>query len=206
MEEYHKGYTIKIQYDDCSDNPREAWDNLGVILAQDSFANEVDTWVKDEVREDFNNGVDIEKSLAKHFGEIALVLPVYKYSHGCSLYSTGSFIGRAHHAAWDSSQTGFIFVTKEAARKRFGRKRITQTVLDQINDCLVGEIKYFSAYANGDVYGFNILDDDGESVDSCWGFYDYDECVDYAKEEIDMMVKRINEAPETRAPIMALLS
>lgn len=41
------------------------------------------------------------------------VLPIYKYEHGMVAFSTKSFIGRAHHADWDSGQIGVVFYKTE---------------------------------------------------------------------------------------------
>ena len=39
-----------------------------------------------------------------------------------------------------------------------------------------GEVEAWDMYCQGRVYGFIVEDEDGEQLDSCWGFYgDYDE-------------------------------
>lgn len=45
------------------------------------------------------------------------ILPLYLYDHGGITMSTGSFVGRAPHADWDSGQVGFIYLDKETAMK-----------------------------------------------------------------------------------------
>jgi len=40
-----------------------------------------------------------------------------------------------------------------------------------IAESLEGDANLFGAWAFGDVYGFDIQDAQGESLDSCWGFY-----------------------------------
>ncbi len=45
------------------------------------------------------------------------ILPLYLYDHSGLAMSTGSFIGRAHHAEWDSGQVGYVYMTKETAMK-----------------------------------------------------------------------------------------
>ncbi len=37
-------------------------------------------------------------------------IPVYTYIHGITLQSTRSWIGRAHHAEWDSAKSGFWYI------------------------------------------------------------------------------------------------
>lgn len=49
-------------------------------------------------------------------GLVAL-LPLYLYDHSGLAMSTGSFIGRAPHADWDSGQVGFIYMDKDTAMR-----------------------------------------------------------------------------------------
>ena len=37
--------------------------------------------------------------------------------------------------------------------------------------CAEGEISEWKAWAEGEVYGYVVKDEDGNHVDSCWGFY-----------------------------------
>ena len=43
------------------------------------------------------------------------ILPLFLYDHTNISISTGSFLGRAHHAEWDSGPVGFIYMGKERA-------------------------------------------------------------------------------------------
>lgn len=43
------------------------------------------------------------------------ILPLYLYDHSGLAMSTGSFLGRALHADWDSGQVGFIYMDKNTA-------------------------------------------------------------------------------------------
>lgn len=45
--------------------------------------------------------------------------------------------------------------------------------------CAKGEINEWLAFCNGEVYGYIIKDEDGETLDSCWGYYGRQ----YAEEE-----------------------
>jgi len=48
--------------------------------------------------------------------------------------------------------------------------------------CLCAEVKLYDRYLTGDVYGYIIEDDDGNRIDSCWGFYGDKDAVSQAKE------------------------
>ena len=66
---------------------------------------------------------------------------------------------------WDVSQLGLVFVAKTEARTRAKARKIALGLIETWNDYLAGR-----------VYGFEIENNQGEAIDSCWGFYgDYDE-------------------------------
>lgn len=52
--------------------------------------------------------------MCEKYGEVA-VLPLYLYDHSGISMSTGSFVGRAQHAEWDSGQVGYIYMDKKTA-------------------------------------------------------------------------------------------
>ncbi len=78
----------------------------------------------------------------------AVILPIYKYEHGMVALSTESFIGRAHHAEWDSGLCGHIWVSKEKLRYEYGCKRITQKVIETATTVLKDEVEEYSDWLN----------------------------------------------------------
>jgi hypothetical protein len=82
---------------------------------------------------------------------------------------------------WDSGQIGFIFISKEKARKEFDWKLITQARVQRLEGMLRAEIHTYDQYLRGDVWGYIIEDDTGNHVDSCWGFFGRDYCEQEAK-------------------------
>lgn len=100
----------------------------------------------------------------KGLGDI-ISLPLYLYDHGGITMNTTGF-----HCPWDSGQVGYIYVTKKSIREEFGWKRISKKRYRQVEEILEAEVKIYDHYISGEVYGF-ILEEDGEEVDSCWGFY-----------------------------------
>jgi len=66
-----------------------------------------------------------------------IVIPVYAYIHGMVAQSTRSFIGRAHHADWDSGRSGFWFIARRdltamGLRITPSRKELLTLALDSI--------------------------------------------------------------------------
>jgi hypothetical protein len=71
---------------------------------------------------------------------------IYKYEHGGVAYNTGGF-----SCSWDSGRAGFIV------------SKFSYETQDSI-------VREYSNWANGEVYGFTVEDDDGEVIESCGGF------------------------------------
>lgn len=107
-----------------------------------------------------------------------VILPLFVYEHGGitmraganlltgadNMESRNRFVGDA--AGWDTSTVGFIFDTTET-RKECGMEDATA---EQIEPQLQDEVKYYAAYLEGQVFGYRIVDKDGEDLESCWGF------------------------------------
>lgn len=157
---------LTIYYDEDADNPRE-WYNLGTIVGWHRRYN-----IVDEVAENIELYSSWEEWLENEVikpnkGQV-IYLPVYMYEHGGIALRTYPF-----SCPWDSGQLGWIYVTKEKVRKEFNCKRITNKTLEKVYKLLENEIEILSNYLNGDVFGF-VLEEEGKTIDSCWGFYGSD--------------------------------
>lgn len=71
---------------------------------------------------------------------------------------------------WDSGQVGFMYLTKKDALRELGNCT-EENWKERATECMEAEMKVYNCYISGDVYGFVIEDENGEEVDSCWGFY-----------------------------------
>jgi hypothetical protein len=157
-------YNIRVMADSDPESPRE-WDNLGTMVCWHSRYNLGDV--------DGNREYESPEAFLEEIGD-AIVLPLYLYDHsGITMNTTG------FSCPWDSGQVGFIYITLDKVRKEYGWKKITKKRREQIEKYLTGEVETYDMYLRGEVYGFNITrnDEDGEEVDidSCWGFYGYDD-------------------------------
>lgn len=94
-------------------------------------------------------------------------LPVYAYVHGGATISTDSSIATC---PWDSGRSGFVYALKSEIKKARGFKRLTKEIVEQETEFLKGHVYYFDCLLKGEVYGFEIVDSNDDSVDSCWGF------------------------------------
>ena len=106
-------------------------------------------------------------------------LPVYAYIHsGIALNTTG------FSCPWDSGMSGIIYVSKNKVREDFKKKLISKKLYNIVLDILKSEVDVYGKYLNGEVYGYEIINDDGDVVDSCYGYYGSEETEIAAKDAI----------------------
>jgi hypothetical protein len=174
----HNGYTIHIHADNDPQDPRE-WFNLGTIIA---FHRRYTLGDKHDYRtDDFSGWDDMQIQIEKD-NPGAVILPVYMYDHSGVALSTRSFLGRAHHAEWDSGRVGFIIATRASIKEARGWDRLTAPRIKEIQASLIAEIETYSKYMNGEAYGFSVEDPGTDDViESCWGYDDIDDCIEEAK-------------------------
>jgi len=180
----HRGLTVKIYQDLEPESPRE-WDNLGLMVA---FHQRYSLGDKD-------HGYTVEE-LIKLIGyrlrtDPIIALPLYLYDHGSVAMSTSR--NWPFDCRWDSMQVGYIFVTKDKVRQEYGVKRISPKLREAVEKRLEGEVKDYSDYLSGDVYGYVVEDAAGNDLDSCWGYYGFDYCVQEAKSMADWHAEKFKE-------------
>lgn len=179
-----ENFTAEISHDETPCNPRTEWDNVGTMIMRGNRYNlgdenhtvameECDTWE------------EVEKEICKEYGRDCIMLPIYIYDHSGITIRTTPFSCR-----WDSGRVGTIVVSRKKAREEYGMKRITKANLEKVEKYLEGEVETYDQYLTGDVYGYQITkDEDGEEVDSCWGFFG----MDYIKEEVQSILKHYQD-------------
>ena len=99
---------------------------------------------------------------------------------------------------WDSGQVGFIFISKEKMLKEYGGKIVTKKLKERVEKYLVDEVKTFDDYLRGDVYGYKIFEvslcdkgcEHNDEIDSCWGFYGEDSCMEEAEGVVNYLLKK----------------
>lgn len=116
-----------------------------------------------------------------------IILPVWGYDHG-SLHMKAGERTYPFDDPWDSGLLGVIW----APRNVLGRTD-AETI-----EILESEVEVYSAYLNGEVYGFVIEElatfanstfgdlEEWVSLDSCYGFYDQNDALNAAKSEANL--------------------
>ena len=201
----YKGYKIEIITDNDPLNPRTEWDNLGTMACWHKSYGLGD---KHSYKHPENLYLDLKNadqdpagSLFKNSSELMdafyglkdiICLPLYLFDHGGITMKTTPF-----SCPWDSGWVGLIYITKAKIRKVYSWKVITKARADKIRDYLIGEVETYDQYLTGEVYGYKVLNPDGEDVHSCWGFYGDDHeasgLLESAKNEIDYDIKHTIE-------------
>ena len=183
-----KQYTLKVVQDENPISPRE-WDNLGTMAYKhrnytlgDEEIPEPIEWLEDMLNLNRKREYSNERltELEELFFEQYIALPLYLYDHSGITISTTPFSCR-----WDSEKVGYIYVSKEKIREEYGWKKVTDKRREKILSYLKGEVETFDQYIRGDVYGFQVEDEDGNHIDSCYGFYGDDFLTNGIKEHID---------------------
>ncbi len=216
LELIRKGnYVIEIHHDSDAESPR-SWDNVGTMVCMhrnynlgDGQPKSLGDWLGRSLRElglskdtdkyyDFEHDLENEDDEAMRkafdmFDEQVIRLPLYLYDHSGITMRTSPF-----SCPWDSGQVGFIYVTKEKARKEYGN--LTKSNLEKVTKYMEGEVEVYASYLEGACYGYVVKDisdwpqyceeneideddegyefqeyvDEADEIDSCWGYYGYD--------------------------------
>jgi hypothetical protein len=95
--------------------------------------------------------------------ENALKIPVYIYQHSGIALSTTPF-----SCPWDSGQVGIWIFTSEDLVNIYGEDNEDNRA--KALDGVSGQLKYMNDLGDGNVWGYEIEDFDGEVADSSWGF------------------------------------
>jgi len=159
-------YRLRITYDMFPPNPREEWENLGIMLCGHKRYNLGDEQLS---AADFESWADVEAYIREELGGIE-VMPLYLYDHAGITISTRSFSN-----PWDSGQVGYIFTTAKQLEK-FGTPR------DKMREFLLSEVKTYDAYLRGEVYQWTITrreicslgHEHEELIESVGGYFDLD--------------------------------
>jgi hypothetical protein len=148
----------QIHHDSDPQDPRVDYDHVGIMYCEHSKYT-------------------LGDMLAEHPFSIdsVCVLPLYLYDHsGLTMNTTG------FSCPWDSGQVGAIYILREEADE-WMRPDGTYD-MEAMVSILKSEVKEYDQYLTGDVWGYTIETDDGDDVESCWGFYGRDYCETEAKD------------------------
>lgn len=182
------GMRVTVLVDEYPTNPREGCNLTTMICHHRNYS--LGDVKESEQFNGYNSLKELKQALVEYYGEMAYIKPLSLYDHSIQTLAIGEPTDR-----WDSGYVGFIFVTKEQARKWFNVKRITKSILEKIEKLAQAEVEeYNKVWLWGEVYYLSLekvftnVDDKNdcfeESMDCIGGFtFDDDYTVEKAIEE-----------------------
>lgn len=159
--------------DDCGDSPLDWNDWPKISYRKDSRYTLGNTPVDSEDHQEIADKIESGEYVG---------LPVYAYIHSGVMLKAGS----GFSCQWDSGQSGFVYMPKEVALKDW-------TTIEGALDGMRAITEEFGMWCNGEVYGFRILDEDGNELDSCWGHIGMDWAITAAREAARYQAEKQHE-------------
>lgn len=153
---HRRGLVLKILRDEDASNPRGIMDTLGTMACAHRRYDLGDVKSLASL-EECEQGIP----------EGSIKLPLFLLDHSGITMRASPF-----DCKWDSAQVGYIYATPEAIAKEYPATTLTRPALElEVRLRLDQEVETYDAYLRGDVWGFVLENEDGEHIDSCWGFY-----------------------------------
>jgi len=160
---------LEIYHDNDAESPRE-WDgNSGYFITVDSKAYSPDKheYLERIIRETGDEAENqaghikmIKKAVEDELseGKVLAIYPITKYEHSGVVYKLGNISG------FDYSNNGFYIITDKTQKDSGVKKKDFEKVIK-------AELSLYNDWISGEIYGFNLYDENGEEVDSRSGFY-----------------------------------
>ncbi len=175
------GITCSLFYDDDASSPAE-WDQLGTMYALSRDSEYVGFQARSETHGQAIEAME-RRGVAGLVRYLRLMCGIYALpfdvlSHGTSTIREAS--------EKDTYCSGYIAADAASIT-------MTGVPLGKVYDGLRSELDEWRQFFEGDVYGYVVTDAEGNTLDSCWGFYGFE----YAKgEAVEMLNYHALEAEE----------
>lgn len=169
VESYERnGVTIRIVYDDAPESPT-TWGWYDIVTFDTRSVTSTSPWAY------------VDEETGKPNAELAEQLKDGRafwldiYEHGGTSYSLHA---EGTQDQWDTAGKGGLIILTDDALKEVDAYKYREAAAR-------GYLETYTEWANGEVYGYQIEDADGDDVDSCYGFYGLDYCKEQANEVAD---------------------
>jgi len=184
-EESLRGLIIRIYNDEIGrENPYKEYDQLSDVV----------TWTRNyefSSEEVYSNPTEVIEAFDR--GEVVWCTPLMAYIHSgitVRLWNCGNWPDQQ----WDCGLAGYVYVTKKKAKEEFpnyGGRTLWLACNKRVED----EVETLDDWLTGNIWGYEIENEEGEVVDSCWGFYgDYRKNVlIVAREQLKYFASKENE-------------
>ena len=181
-----KKFELKVKQDNSPESPR-SWDNLTTMIC---FHKRYDLGDEHNYKSnDFEGWEEIKQQIETDY-KVLMIKPLYMYDHSGITISTSSF-----GCQWDSGQIGWVFIDEKQWIQMMGEDMDRSE--DRLDRIIESEVETYDKYITGEVYGYEVYEvetcDKGHEhktlVESCWGFYDEDECESEGRSMIEHLEK-----------------
>lgn len=165
--------TIRLEYDTDTENPMEH-DGQWTLY---SFSNRhVNYKHPDEIMPDGKIPIGLRRKL-----DVGLAFFLDYFEHGQCVWSLA---GDGPQCQWDTERRAGILIWEHSPKEMGAKDRESRA--KDARDFL----ETYTAWCNGECYGWSIEDEDGEHIDSCWGYYGNDtdymfQCIEDAWRDTD---------------------
>lgn len=160
--------TVKVFYDEDAISPRKDFDYITKVVTTNNYSFGDETQSIEDIKDRLSD---------KSFMNDNIVLPIYAYIHSGMTISTTSFNDR-----WDSGQIGYIFVSKETVRAEYNVSRISSRLRKRVINMMASEISTeLDKFVRGEIYRFEVYNENDELIDSCSGFYSIEDIIEETK-------------------------
>ena len=150
-------FSYKVLRDTDPENPRDN-DNVGVMHCAHGRYTLGDKGAETPF-------VDDDYRAKKQRPDVLTYLPIYMYDHSGLAFAHTPF-----SCQWDSGLLGWHYVTREKAAETWPHVTDEDELIERAVELMKGELEEYGHFIDGEVYGFQILDENDEDIDSCWGF------------------------------------
>lgn len=182
---HHAGLRIKIIQDENSESP-EYWGHEEIFLV--GFHRQ---FYVTRPKSGLGKPEDVESWMERESANFH-VFKLSAYIHGGVALSLGSDFA-CDPGGWDTSMLGFVFVQRESWKEEAKAREAAQSLVDEWN-----------MYLSGDVWGYVVEDQHGTHLESCWGFYGQENCLEEAKGIAEACAKNLREEDVKIQRAMAL--
>lgn len=193
--EVRNGFTIEIVCDPECESPREDNDMLSHFIVFDMQVNGADGPHDGTIDEDMQLSCwrcgdhpnvycllcqgtgEVEMTCFSHwverlkqeYGDIVYIRPVlWETRAGQQRYMLDTPSPQWINGPLDSRTIGFMFFTAD--------QMMDGVSVDTLAEWMTVELMEFNDWANGNCFGYRVIDCNGDEVDSCWGYIgDYDD-------------------------------
>jgi len=186
--EFEHGIVGKLEYDEDCESPYDSDNAVKIVLLHRRYNNpspevgstpdEVAEWVKENSRDWF-------------------VTNLFMYEHSGVALRAGE--RNPFSCPWDSGQVGIVAIEKAIWGRGKGERNAKRL------EWCKNVAETYGMWMNGECYGYVIEDEDGRTLESCFGYVGTEDCISELKSSGEHYVKaRAEEIAEEEANERAL--